>query len=242
LLIVRGINLNPGSDIDDMVSARIWSDGTRVISTQVRDLRSTTDVATALVSGEGPNSISELPIFWLARIVDRMDDALNALEDDVLTLEERALSGDRQNIRADFARVRRQCITLRRYLAPQREALTRLSAETISWLDELTRLRLREIADRQVRLVEALDEIRERAGVAHEELNSQISEEMNQRMYVMSIAAALFLPLGFFTGLMGINVGGMPGVDNPMGFWIVVAACTFALSVLFFLFRIKRWM
>ena len=242
LLIVRGVNTNPGCDMDDMVSARIWTDGTRVISTQLRSLRSTNEVAVALESGEGPNSIIELLIYWLTRIVERVDDALDGLEDDVLTLEERALSGERSNLRADFARVRRQCITLRRYLAPQREALTRLASEPVSWLDDTSRLRLREIADRQVRHVEALDEIRERAAVAHEELVSQISEEMNERVYVLSIAAALFLPLGFFTGLMGINVGGMPGIDNPMGFWTVAGVCLLALLCLLIAFRVKRWM
>jgi hypothetical protein len=29
-----------------------------------------------------------------------------------------------------------------------------------------------------------------------------------------TIVAAIFLPLGFFTGLMGIKVGGMPGVES----------------------------
>ena len=171
-----------------------------------------------------------------------MDGTLDNLEDGVMLLEERALSGERNNLRSEFAHLRKQCITLRRYLAPQREALSRLSNESLTWLDEMNRLRLREVADRQVRHVEALDEIRERAAVAYEELISQLSEEMNERMYVMSIAAALFLPLGFFTGLMGINVGGMPGVESPVGFWVVVGACVVALAGLVGWFRHRDWM
>ena len=47
---------------------------------------------------------------------------------------------------------------------------------------------------------------------------STVSEQMNARMYVLSIVAAIFLPLSFFTGLMGINVGGMPGVEDCLAF------------------------
>ena len=101
--------------------------------------------------------------------------------------------------------------------------MNRLCNEQIAWLDDLNRIRLREANDRLIRHIEDIDEVRERAAMAQEELLSQMSEQMNQRTYVFTIIATLFLPLGFFTGLMGINVGGMPGVEDDWGFWIVVA-------------------
>ncbi len=78
-------------------------------------------------------------------------------------------------------------------------------------MDELNRLRIREVADRQVRYVEDIDEVRERAAMAQEELLSRISEQMNERSYLFTVVATIFLPLNFFTGLIGINVGGTPG-------------------------------
>ena len=39
---------------------------------------------------------------------------------------------------------------------------------------------------------------------------SRMAEQMNSRMYLLTIVAALFLPLGFVTGLMGVNVAGIP--------------------------------
>jgi len=75
----------------------------------------------------------------------------------------------------------------------------------------------------------------------HEELASRLSEQMNQRMYVLSVVAALFLPLGFVTGLLGINVGGIPGVEDPHAFARVsiflVATAVAVLAV----FRWRRW-
>lgn len=40
-------------------------------------------------------------------------------------------------------------------------------------------------------------------------------------MYVLSLVAAIFLPLGLLTGLLGINVGGIPGTESPWAFTVV---------------------
>jgi zinc transporter len=90
-------------------------------------------------------------------------------------------------------------------MAPQREAIARLQSEKISWLADEDRVRLREVYDRLTRYLEDLDAARERAAVTQEELISRLSEQMDNRMYVLSIVAAIFLPLGFLTGLLGIK-------------------------------------
>lgn len=241
LLTLRGINLNPGEQPDDMVSVRIWTNGVRVISAQRRRLVATDDVLGLLQQGLGPRDIPSLLVAWTDQLVFRMTDTIDDLEDRVAQLEERALLGDRKGLRHDFAQLRKMIIVLRRYLAPQREALAVLTREPLLWIDELNRTRMREVADRLIRHIEDMDAVRDRAAVAQEELLSLMSEEMNTRMYVMSIVAALFLPLGFFTGLMGINVGGMPGVENNAGFWWVVAMCGLTLVGLLGLFKIRRW-
>ncbi len=50
-----------------------------------------------------------------------------------------------------------------------------------------------------------------RAAVAQDELNWRLSEQMNKTMYVLSMVAGIFLPLGLLTGLLGINVGASRG-------------------------------
>ena len=61
-------------------------------------------------------------------------------------------------------------------------------------------------------------------------------EEMNQRLFVLAIISAVFLPLGFLTGLFGVNVGGMPGVDSSVAFTLLslaMAGCAVGLLALF---------
>ena len=242
LLSLRGVNLNPGSDPEDMVAVRIWADSHRIISSRRRQLVATRELVAQLDSGRGPKSSTELLVEWIDLIVWQMSNTVNEFEDAVLQLEDRVLSESPAGLRSELAQLRKQTISLRRYLAPQREALTRLVVEKVSWLDDDNRMRLRETSDRLIRHIEDIDEVRERAAVAQEELLSRVSEQMNERMYVLSMVAAIFLPLGFFTGLMGINVGGMPGVESNLGFWSVVGICLLVVLALAVYFRRKRWL
>lgn len=90
--------------------------------------------------------------------------------------------------------------------------------------------------------MEDLDSSRDRAAVAQDELNSRLSEQMNKTMYVLSIVAGIFLPLGLLTGLLGINVGGMPGVDSHWAFIIVCVILVIVAVGQVIFFRRKGWM
>jgi zinc transporter len=89
--------------------------------------------------------------------------------------------------------------------------------------------------------VEDLDSARDRAAVAQDELTGRLAEQTNKTMYVLSIVAGIFLPLGLLTGLLGINVGGMPGVDNPWAFTVVCVILVVTAIFEVILFRRKGW-
>ena len=97
------------------------------------------------------------------------------------------------------------------------------------------------MSDRITRYIEDLDSVKDRASVAYEELSSHLAEQMNARMYILSLIAGLFLPLGFLTGLLGINVGGIPLADSPWGFFEVVMFLTALVVVQVLIFRRKHW-
>lgn len=87
------------------------------------------------------------------------------------------------------------------------------------------------------RFGEELDAIRDRAQIVHDQIMDNRAEAMNQRMLLLSIVSAIFLPLGLLTGLLGINVGGMPGVDDPRAFWAVCLALVVLGAGLVWMFR-----
>ena len=241
LVALRGINMNPGAERDDMVAIRLWVDDKRIVSTRERVLFSVSDIAELLDAGKGPVDTADFLVVLADRIVWRMSDTVDQCEDLVADLEDQVLDASSSSLRFDLATLRRQTITLRRYLAPQRDAFAKLVTEKIAWLDDDDRLRLREVSDRLIRNIEDLDAVRERAAVTQEELLSRLSDQMNTRMYVLSVVAAIFLPLGFLTGLLGINVGGIPGAENPWSFLLFILFLVGVVVAQILWFRHKKW-
>ena len=241
LMALRGVNLKPGAEPDDMVSIRLWVESSRIITTRRYKLLSVQDILEQLKSNCGPKDTAEFVVDLADRLVLRMSDTVGNFEDRAAELEEAVLAGSKHSLKYELASLRRQTIGIRRYLAPEREALTRLSTEKVSWMGETHSIRIREVSDHLIRHIEDLDAVRERATVIQEELLSRLSEQMNSKMYVLSVVAAVFLPLGFLTGLLGINIGGIPGAENPAAFleFIVILIVVVIFQVL--LFRWKRW-
>ena len=240
-LSLRGVNNNPGADPEDMVAIRLFCTEQRVISTRRRRLLSISDLLESLKQGEGPRNSGELIAMLAHRLSERMSGVITELEERIDTLEEKIIEGVGQEVRSGILELRREIIKLRRYLAPQREALNRLTVEQTAWLNEHDRLQLREASDKISRYVEDLDSARDRAAVAYEELSSRQAEQLNSRMYLLSLVAGLFLPLGFLTGLLGVNVGGIPLADDPWGFVEVLVFLLILVLVQVVVFRRKHW-
>ncbi|HET6566111.1 MAG TPA: CorA family divalent cation transporter [Xanthomonadales bacterium] len=242
LAILRGVNLNPGEDAEDMVSIRIWLEPNRIITTRRRRVMSVQKLQQELAEGVGPDSagsfIAELA--WLlgeriADVVDRLDDSIESAE---IAIADRATPARR----SEFAELRRKTAHFRRYLGPQREALDRLSRMQHSIFSDAESAALSEEANRMTLFLEELDLARERAMVAQEELLSSLAQEQNSKMYLLAMVSAIFLPLSFLTGLFGMNVAGLPGLENPAAFnWLMVMMMMIGGGILL-LFRWKKWL
>ena len=234
--------MNPNADPEDMVSIRLFADQYHIISSRKRKLLSVDDIISRFGKCEGPCNSAEFVALLCDRLVSRMSGPIDEAEDQVDLLEESLLSTARVKLRSQLSDLRRQAIALRRYLAPQREALNWILSERVAWFEAEDRARVREAGDRLAQYIETLDSVRERAAVTQEELINQISEESNARMYILSIVSAVFLPLGFATGLLGINVGGIPGADNDQAFMIFIAMLVGLAALMLVYFRYKRWL
>ncbi|MBQ23525.1 zinc transporter ZntB [Alcanivorax sp.] len=240
LVYLRGVNLHPGARPEDMIALRLWVGPQGLISTQKRTLLSLVTVQEELDAGEGVVAIPGLVTRLVDQLIWRMEDVIESLESEV---EDCALSIEEAptiSLTPRLSQIRRRSITLRRFFAPQREALIKLQNEAMFTGGDA--LLLREAGDRLQRLLEDLDAAREHATLLQEEVFSVQNEAINDRMYLLAMISALFLPLGFLTGLFGINVGGLPGVEDPAGFWWFTAGIgVISVGVLVWM-RKRRWL
>lgn len=238
LVYLRGVNLNPGAEPEDMIAIRLWVTPERIISTQRRSLRAVADLLARAEQGEAPASTYGLLVELVDVLTWNMEDVVDQVEDQVSDYETASIARQSRTMLGEFALVRRRLTLLRRFFAPQRDALARLY-DPGSPLAERERAQVREVADRLQRLLEDLDVAREHVLIAQEDLTSRLADVLNQRMYVLAIVSIVFLPLSVLTGLLGVNLAGIPGAESPWSF------PGFALGLgalgLVIVLALKRW-
>ncbi len=241
LTVLRGVNLNPGADAEDMVSVRIWVTADRIITVRTRLLLSVQDIRADLEAGRGPRRSAGVMARLAENLARRMEPVIEEIEDRIDALESDIGERRSSEIRADLHEIRREAIALRRHIAPQRDALTRLPTLETKILDGNHRGRLREVSDRTMRYVEDLDAVRDRTAVLQDELTTQMAEQMNRTMYLLTVVATIMLPLGFITGLLGVNVSGIPGAQSPWAFGVLCALLVGLVAVEVVVLRRLRW-
>jgi zinc transporter len=241
LIALRGVNLNPNSKPEDMVSIRLFISNNLIITTKRRNLLSVDEIIECLKNGTGPKSSSEFLNELTYRVISRMDNVIDEIEDRTDFLEENLIDSVDTRYRNEILAIRRETIILKRYLYPQKEALIKLYNERITWINEYERIELRETNDQLMRHIEELDTIRDKVILIQEELANRISDQMNKKMYILSIISAVFLPLTFLTGLFGINIAGIPGEENENAFYIFSMLLVLVVSLQYVVFKKKKW-
>lgn len=157
------------------------------------------------------------------RAADRMEPLIERMGDNLDDVEETLMMGKRQDVGTKLARLRRTLIQLRRLVWPQRDVLNTLEIEELSFLTARDRTRLREASARTARLGDELQSLSERAVLVHEQILDTRAERMNQTMLVLAAVTVVFMPLTVISGILGMNLAGIPFADNPWSFWVVVA-------------------
>ena len=187
LIALRGVNLNPNSKPEDMVSIRLFITANLIITTKKRNLLSIDEIIDCLKKGTGPKSSSEFLNELTYRVTSRMEGVIDELEDRTDSLEENLIDLSDSKFRSELLAIRRETIILRRYLFPQKEAMSKLYHDKVTWISEYERIELRETNDQLMRYIEELDTIRDKVILIQEELSNKLSEQMNKKMYVLSI-------------------------------------------------------
>lgn len=242
MLFLRGVNLNPAQSPEDMVSIRLFISESVVITTRKRRLLSIQDILELFNINKGPCSISELVCAITHKLTSRMQTVIDSLDETLDEFEEEIDEPSKKFDNQGLSQLRRQTIALKRYLKPQKDALSSMVNKHYLWLLDDDKAKLNETTNLLIRYLEELDSSIERAQIIQQTITNQVSEQLNQRMYVMSVVAALFLPLGFLTGLLGVNVGGIPGTENPYAFSAFVIFLIVLTGGIAVYFKNKKWL
>lgn len=220
LLILRGINKAANAEPEDMISLRMVVTAERIVSLEIRRLPCIDRLIADFRAGMPPETVGAFILKLVEVLREDAEPVLDALEDDIARLEQKSLrvSGRLDPAeRAALTDARQDAIMLHRFIAPQATALEALGRLPPGWLDDPAALREEGEAFR--RIGADLDALRGRAQVIAEELNIAMTERTNRIMLTLSAVSVVFLPLTFLTGLLGVNLAGIPFAEAPWAFW-----------------------
>ncbi|MFT4001498.1 MAG: CorA family divalent cation transporter [Rhizobium sp.] len=250
LIILRGVCASPPQEADetaeelDLVPLHAWVDEHRVVT--LRDsghyITALRDIRQALGKGKGPKRAGELLALVSDKLVRDLEPVLDQMDEEVDELDELIFHGEAAEVRERLKLLRRRAVQLRRYLSPQRDALTRIEHDDAPWLTERDKLRMREVIDKLMRCIEYLDAIRDRTSILHDDLSTVISERIARNSNRLAALAALLLPPSVVAGLFGMNVGGIPGVNDTWAFIVIVALVAITSIVTLYVLKRVNWL
>jgi zinc transporter len=233
LLILRGVNLNKGKDPDDMLTIRMLYTPKRLITCNLQHSRAIKMVLEQIEKGQSPADLESLIIEILIQLHAFIEEVLDPVEDFIDSQDSDQF--DKEQI-ADISAMHKKMLKLNRFLKPQTHALNTIYKANMASFSQHS-VALANQVDVLSRIVESIDFYIAQIDVINARISQFNTELMNRNTYILSIIAGIFLPLGFLTGLFGINIGGMPGVDNSSAFYWFCGLLSVIGVLEFLLFR-----
>lgn len=239
---LRGINFNPGAEPEDMVSLQLWSDGHRVVTLRRVPLQSPRETLAEVDAGIGPVDAGALVTTLVDHIIARVDRVIIDLNEQIDDCDQ-----DRDKLQSSvlidqIATIRHACLSLKRHMGPMHVALEAIGRDAPAWFEEHDRRAMTEAIHRLRRDLDDIDASKESAVVMLDDLRARAVAGSQRTTFVLTVVATIFMPLTFVTGLLGSNIGGIPGSEDPNAFWILSAICGAILVAQLFLFWKWKWL
>jgi magnesium transporter len=98
------------------------------------------------------------------------------------------------------------------------------------------------VYDHTIQVIDNVESFRDTISGMLDIYLSSISNKMNEVMKVLTIFAAIFIPLTFIAGIFGMNFNVMPGLNWQWGFYVLLFIMIAIGVGMLFYFRKKRWL
>ncbi len=188
------------------------------------------------------NSAIELTFKIFDKLIDTRMPMLDHVDDHINNIEEEIFNGNERKMVNEIAIVKHDIISFRRIIKPQRMVLESLSRNIIKITDEnLSRLSA-EVIGSNIKVWNTLENHKEMIEALEHTNESLLSYKLGNTMKILTAFSVIVLPLSLIANAFGMNVtNGMPFIESPLGFWIVLYLMFIITSISFIFFKYKKW-
>lgn len=174
-------------------------------------------------------------------VADNYFSVLDEIEVSIEDIENQILNEPGQQTKERIHLLKKELLTVRKSIAPLREAINRFAKSDSELVEESTKMYIRDLYDHVIQITDLTESYRDMLNGLQDLYISEISLRMNQVMQVLTIITTIFVPLSFLAGLYGMNFENIPELRHPNGYFILVGAmAAIAVGSLYY-FKRKGW-
>lgn len=241
LLNFRGLTANPTSH-GGTQPLSLWLEADHAISLGADEPLALLEMRRRLETGQGPATAADLPACLMQLLYETYRVRLQGLTDLAERLQDRIYEDLSKDFQTRLSLVRRHASRLNQLLDDQHRLMEDLQGLSLPWLSHQASPGLRVPRDQLHQLLGNMRSLREHLHGLQDELNGLLDHRVNERLYLLTVVNGVCFPLVFITGLLGVNVGGIPGANQPDAFWILCGLLVVLGGLVGWLLRRWHWL
>ena len=175
-------------------------------------------------------------------VVDNYFSILEIIGERIETMEEDLVTNPEPKTLQKIYNLKREMIYIRKSVWPLREVLNNLLREESKIIKDPTHVYLRDLYDHTIQVIDTVETFRDLISGMLDIYMSSVSNKMNEVMKVLTIFAAVFIPLTFIAGVYGMNFHYMPELSIKWAYpavWIIIIIVSVSLLAFF---KHKKWL
>jgi len=188
------------------------------------------------------HSAGTLVYSLLDALVDGYFDVVDAIAEQVATLEEQIVRGSERDAVQPIFELKKRLLALRRILAPERDALNALMRQDLPLFDAGATVYFRDVYDHLVRIIDTVDLQSDLLTSAVDVYLSSVSNRLNQVMKTLTSVTIILMTVALIAGIYGMNFKNMPELEWELGYpWAIGLMAVSGVGLYVYLRR-KGWL
>lgn len=226
LLVILHLSTKPDGESGDNANVlRFWMEPHRLFSIGVTRTLGLSHIQRRFQDSTGPRGPAELLLFATEPFASNLADSVMELRSR-LTQFDLMVENDESLPLDNLRRIRRVALEWQRYAEPIRDALIRIRSLGLDWLDT-GHHRWPAAIDFFDDGTDALDSVVAHSRALHEFLEHRTAEQVNTRLYILTLLTAILMPVSIVVDIFGANIstrlGNILGADEPLWFGAYLA-------------------
>jgi magnesium transporter len=190
---------------------------------------------------------SDENIGLLYEIITRLQEYCYPLIDhmslDIQHIEKQIFNGNERQMVKEILLIKRNILNVRKIMEAHKDVLQKLARSKANYMPtENMKVYYNDLIEHTKNIWDILNGQKETIEALEDTNTSMISFKLNDIMRTLTVFSVIVFPLTLLAAIFGMNtVNGMPFVNHPLGFWIIIGIMLIGAFFMFIYFKRKRW-